>query len=58
MFFFLEKKEPKIQDEKPYPFFLRSKNLRNATRKNVYRSFSPKSAAPLPTCGATYRVSL
>jgi hypothetical protein len=46
----LEPKEPKIQGEKPYPFFLYSKSLRNATKKNVYRSFSPKSAAPLPAC--------
>jgi len=54
MFFFLEKKEPKIQDEKPYPFFLRSNCLRNATRKNVYRTFSSKSAALLPTYAVVY----
>ena len=32
-FFFVLKQRNKIQGEKPYPFFLRLKNLRNSARK-------------------------
>jgi hypothetical protein len=48
-FFFLEKKEPKIQDEMPTPIFFSLKSQRNATEKIVVRTISPKSAALLPT---------
>jgi hypothetical protein len=50
--FCLIKKKQKNQGEKPYPFFLRSQRLRNAARKNAYRTFSPKSATLLPTYAA------
>jgi len=56
-FFFLEKKETKIQGETPNPFFLHT-GLRSAARKNVFRTVSPKSAAPLPTCALLVKLSL
>jgi len=43
----LDQKEAKNQGEMPNPFFLHT-GLRNAARKNVFHTISPKAAALLP----------
>jgi hypothetical protein len=48
-FFFCLTKRNKSQGEKPYPFFLRTKAFAMPPEKSVYRSFSPKPTAHLPT---------
>jgi hypothetical protein len=49
LFFFLKKKEPKIQGERPTPILFSHKSLRSAAEKIAVRSLSPKSTALLPT---------
>jgi hypothetical protein len=58
LFFFLEKKEPKIQSAswRKLQSFSRSKSLRNAAEKIVVRSLSPNSAALLPTYDKLTRI--
>jgi hypothetical protein len=40
------------QDETPTPFLFSLKNLRNAAKKNVVRTVSPKPTALLPMFAA------
>ena len=49
IFFFLEKKETKIQGNSPIPIFLRACLPRKRSEKMVIRTELPKPAAPLPT---------
>jgi hypothetical protein len=49
IFFFLDEKETKSQDETPTSILFPHKTLRKATEKIAVRTVSPKSAALLPT---------
>jgi|JI10StandDraft_1071094.scaffolds.fasta_scaffold94119_2 hypothetical protein len=53
MFFFLEKKEPKIQGERPTSIYPAKKLPRMAVRP-----LSPKAAAPLLTYAAVIKNSI
>ena len=57
IFFLLEQKETKIQDERPTPIFFSPKSLRNTAEKIAVRSLSPKPTALLPTYAVAHKIS-